>query len=697
MRAPSTISSSRSRSPSWRHGCALSCASPPQARRPRLRGEDIEVNLLTGEVHARGRRCALSGTEFELLVYLMRHRGQVLSREQILSAVWGYEHDPADQHRGRLHRLPAAQARPPREPGADPHGALGRLSPRRCALSASVPPAAGVCARAPAGCAGGCAALGARVVIVAARRRHLRRAVYRGTGKQLRHQIDHELAGDASEFAHTAARSDGAALPRSWRGRDALRPGPALRRQLDAAVRERSPAPARAPTSPSCSAAPRPTTARRPPSRHTENRAAARRAHGADGYSTCSCPTSATCVCSSAASTIGAAPQRHDGRRRAAGDGAPAPRTASRAPSSSPARSRSPARCSAAYLIGATRLAAAAAHGRGRRAGRRGRAASAHPRAGGPGDEVRVLADAFNHMLDRLTEAFAGQRAFVADASHELRTPLTVIRGQLEVLGRPSPPSERGGAAGRAARAGRGRPRSRGWSTTAAAGEGRADGVPARRSDRAAPLRRGAVGRHEPASPSAASSSAPSRPARCGPTRTGSPRRCATSLRNAIEHTGPRGGLVRLRRASSRAPGALRGRGRRPGNPPDQRERVFDRFHRTDAARDRASGGTGLGLAIVRAIAEAHGGTVTAASAAAGRSLRPRPAWVLALEPIRRQRARPSLRRARSDPRVESARQDAVVDGQPPPLLDGEHAIEAGKGRDAGVSEQEHPASLRGR
>ena len=36
----------------------------------------------------------LSTTEFELLVYLLRHRGRVLSREQILSAVWGYEHDP---------------------------------------------------------------------------------------------------------------------------------------------------------------------------------------------------------------------------------------------------------------------------------------------------------------------------------------------------------------------------------------------------------------------------------------------------------------------------------------------------------------------------------------------------------------------------------------------------------------------------
>ncbi|HEX5146284.1 MAG TPA: histidine kinase dimerization/phospho-acceptor domain-containing protein, partial [Conexibacter sp.] len=55
---------------------------------------------------------------------------------------------------------------------------------------------------------------------------------------------------------------------------------------------------------------------------------------------------------------------------------------------------------------------------------------------GGRHDEVRVLADAFDRMLDRLEDAFARQRGFVADASHELRTPLTVIRGQLEVLAR---------------------------------------------------------------------------------------------------------------------------------------------------------------------------------------------------------------------------------------------------------------------
>ena len=66
-----------------------------QASATRLGGAGIEVDLLTREVRNDGRRVALSTTEFELLVSLLRHHGQVLTREQILSSVWGYEHDPA--------------------------------------------------------------------------------------------------------------------------------------------------------------------------------------------------------------------------------------------------------------------------------------------------------------------------------------------------------------------------------------------------------------------------------------------------------------------------------------------------------------------------------------------------------------------------------------------------------------------------
>jgi DNA-binding response OmpR family regulator len=59
-----------------------------------LTGGGIEVDLLTREIHRDGDVVRLSTTEFELLVYLMRNRGHVLTREQILRAVWGYEHDP---------------------------------------------------------------------------------------------------------------------------------------------------------------------------------------------------------------------------------------------------------------------------------------------------------------------------------------------------------------------------------------------------------------------------------------------------------------------------------------------------------------------------------------------------------------------------------------------------------------------------
>ncbi len=65
-----------------------------QAPQTTLAAGNVEVDLLTRDVRRGGNPVRLSTTEFELLVYLMRNRGHVLTREQILRAVWGYEHDP---------------------------------------------------------------------------------------------------------------------------------------------------------------------------------------------------------------------------------------------------------------------------------------------------------------------------------------------------------------------------------------------------------------------------------------------------------------------------------------------------------------------------------------------------------------------------------------------------------------------------
>lgn len=84
-------------------------------------------------------------------------------------------------------------------------------------------------------------------------------------------------------------------------------------------------------------------------------------------------------------------------------------------------------------------------------------------------------------------------------------------------------------------------------------------------------------------------------------------------LDNAIRHT-PAGGVVTLGLEATGASARLWVRDTGPGIPPDEIGRIFDRFHRLDASRSRASGGSGLGLAIVKSLAEAHGGRVTVTS-----------------------------------------------------------------------------------
>jgi DNA-binding response OmpR family regulator len=81
-----------------------------------LRVGDIEVDLIAREVRRGGEMVRLSSTEFDLLVHLIRNRGRVLTREQILSTVWGYEHDPrtniVDVYIGYLRRKLGAPGNP---------------------------------------------------------------------------------------------------------------------------------------------------------------------------------------------------------------------------------------------------------------------------------------------------------------------------------------------------------------------------------------------------------------------------------------------------------------------------------------------------------------------------------------------------------------------------------------------------------
>jgi two-component system response regulator VicR len=59
----------------------------------RLYIRDLVVDRTRGQVQRGDQILNLSPTEFRLLVYLAQHRGQALSRAQILDAVWGYDAD----------------------------------------------------------------------------------------------------------------------------------------------------------------------------------------------------------------------------------------------------------------------------------------------------------------------------------------------------------------------------------------------------------------------------------------------------------------------------------------------------------------------------------------------------------------------------------------------------------------------------
>ena len=264
--------------------------------------------------------------------------------------------------------------------------------------------------------------------------------VYRGTGRELRHQIDHEISGDASELARAVRSSDAhTAKQVAERATRYIRGQPfkassTLQFAIVSGARTSS-------NRPELFTRARVDNGETAVEQARENRLAARLQTVKEGYSTVDLPDVGDLRLVERSFTL------PGGRRVTVGVGEPLAAVAHA--QGSVARAFILAgllalagALVAAYVVGARvsrplrRMAAVAA---------RVDAGDLHPRihdVSGEAGELRVLADAFNHMLDRLTEAFAGQRAFVADASHELRTPLTVIRGQLELLAAQPNPTE---------------------------------------------------------------------------------------------------------------------------------------------------------------------------------------------------------------------------------------------------------------
>jgi two-component system, OmpR family, sensor kinase len=226
-------------------------------------------------------------------------------------------------------------------------------------------------------------------------------------------------------------------------------------------------------------------------------------------------------------------------------------------------------------------------------------------------DEISRLADTLNGMLERLEAAIERERSFVADASHELRTPLALMKAELELaLRRPREgPELEDALRSAAAETDRLVRLAEDLLVLAQADEGQ---LPLRREPvRAGDLLQSVRESFRPRA-EAAGRTIEDDPAD-GVVLDADRMRLEQALGNLVDNTLQHGsGPIRLRALEKDGVVELHVLDSGPGFAPDFLPHAFERFRRADEAR--TSGGAGLGLALVAVIAEAHGGSASAAN-----------------------------------------------------------------------------------
>jgi signal transduction histidine kinase len=229
----------------------------------------------------------------------------------------------------------------------------------------------------------------------------------------------------------------------------------------------------------------------------------------------------------------------------------------------------------------------------------------------GPDDEIKVLADTFDAMLERLDHAFDGQRRFVANASHELRTPLAINRTLIEVaMEDPETPEST-------------RKLGETLLTVNHRQERLIDGllVLASSAQQLEALARVDLAQAAHRAMSVADAAAKRAKIVISPALTATyvqgdsallDRLAQNLVDNAVRYNVAEAGWVRVTVARHEGLARLVVENSGPAVAPGEVDALFEPFRRLGHEPVAGGGGTGLGLSIVRSVATAHGGEVRA-------------------------------------------------------------------------------------